>query len=250
MSEFISISSLGIIRILGVPFGVSMAEVKEILEAQKIDYKETDHSLSFIYKTEKLPPLNVIFYSCYLRLSKEQEGTWLFDQVHIWVRGLSKKECNKCFKHFKAKFNKLFIRKLTEDDIVLFNTLYDIFIDKRLRDTSNIEDAGYVCRLLINQKYNGIHFEKINKEYSRFEDFKMLQLKENKFIAVIRNRTIQTYFLKATLLSIILMLVYLFVLNDRYYIIDKGARYFDKWTKQIYIIGSKGNYYAPNRENQ
>ena len=251
MSEFIKISPLGTIRVLGVPFGVSQSEAKDIiLEKYKFRIQKIKN-LSLLYNDKKLSTLKINFFTNSDPNLEMREEDWRFDRFVAYKRKLSKKECDKCFNYFQTIFGDFFVKEQTEKEIRLFNALYNVSISKGL------EEGGYNCFLGISRKYTDCQNGTINKIYgvenintaynNRYDECK--KLNENKrIISLIKNKTFYKYILKAVISVLLLVIAYLFVLNDRYYLSDSCHRCFDKWTKQLYILGSRGGYYQPINE--
>lgn len=251
MRDFIKISPLGTIRVLGVPFGVSKSEVIDIIfEKYKFRIQEIK-KMGFLYYNKKQSALNMFFYTNSDPNLEMREEDWRFDNFIVQKKKLSEKECDKCFNYFQTIFGDFFVKEQTEKQIHLFNALYSVGIIKEL------EESGYNCTLGIKRKYTGSQNGSIDKIYgvedintaykNRYDECK--KLNENKrIISLIKNKTFYKYILKAVLSVLLLVIAYLFVLNDRYYLSDSCHRCFDKWTKQLYILGSRGGYYQPINE--
>lgn len=252
MTDFINISPTGTIRVLDVPLCTSYSTAKEIIEKQGYSiiraFEDRWLNVKISWKLHNLPNIPQVFFDFNGRISNgKNDEVRTLDRIHFSFGG-SNKSRDKYFNYFKKLFCNFYIEEETEEILVLFNTLYHI----EIKNKYNEKNYSYVLSVSIKAKYGDdsiskFEYNNIRKEYQRAKDEEFQLLGNYKLTKTI-NKNIIRYVIKTIITICVLVLAYLFVLNDRYYIIDKGHRYFDKWTKTTYIMGSKGNYYPMHKE--
>lgn len=239
MKPYISISTMGAIRVLGIPLGEKISMVKDILpECVLID----DNANCIRIRTnsfDNLPTLDITF-------RKDVEDR--IDEIRIGNPRLNQKECDKVYDYFKSKLYELNIVSEKTDGkcttLELSNLLHKVYMFKQagLGDDEN----KFPFFLTINGRLlmrNSIHFK--NNEQQQKTAIRELyyHTSNRKQITTTLQMNINAfYIIKIVIVIAAIIICYLFALNGRYSENYNGFC-MDKWTKKGLFFSKKTGKY-------
>ena len=226
MNDIAKVSNIGKINILEVCIGDDIEHVKSILS--KNHFKISEEPILFqdfvrlsieVKEQNGLPDLSILFDFKHWEIHGVQK--WLLKTIIIKGKnGLCKSEYDKCFSYFKSILKDFVV--VSEEEC---STLW---MKNNLQTVSIIgySKAGQEC-IYFHMMING-NLDKIcrlcenNENLTEMDGYsKGIKIEIVKILRIVG-------------IILVLILAYLFVLNDRYYITQKS--YFDKWTKTMYYL--------------
>lgn len=225
MKDFAKVSSLGKINILGVGIGDDIENVKTILSKSNFKISEETFSdlnfvrLSIVAEEQNgLPKLSILFDFKFRAIDNVQKRR-LKAIVIKEYNYVEKSEYDRCLNYFKSILKNFVVVTKGCDRIEFNNDLYNVLICKLSK--KNSEGGCFYLRIVGN--IDKICRLSVDSETSTNMD------------GCLKGRKIKVEkILKIVWIILVLILAYLFVLNDRYYITQKS--YFDKWTKTMYYL--------------
>lgn len=252
MTDFINISPTGTIRVLDVPLCTSYSTAKEIIEKQGDsiirDFQNSLIAVHIGWGLRNLSQFNRVhfFFNGEIKKEETSESIKICNRVFFSTGG-TQQVCDEYFRYFKSLFNGFYIEEDTIGRLKLYNTLYEIFITKGYSK----EYGTNTLSVNISARYGDdslVKHASIRREYQRPKDEQLQLLKTGRILSIDKIRERSKIIVAIIIAVYVMTLAYLSVLNERYYVTDKGTRYFDKWTKQLYEIGDKGNYHSVYNE--
>lgn len=247
MEDLIHISPLGTIRVLGVPFGSIQPEALDILGKQNVTITRCWQTMIDIdphWGYQNLPKIHLVsfrFDGESKALHPNSDVTKVLRSVYISIGGLSNVSVKKYLEYLKSVFSRFYVEDNTDEKITLFDTLYTVRIAKGF----NKEFETHRLSVTVEAKYCDdklIRYEYVSKEYLLPKDAPAILLTDKpKRIerggVKIGNREFAIIIVVIYLLA----MMYLYALNNRYYVVNANA-IIDKWTTTLLVPDGDGGY--------
>lgn len=217
-----------IISVLGVVLGESKDNVKHILLQQSFDFEEVKicHNRIEVKISNSDSEFCPTVYFYFGNIKKGDGEECLVVDMDIAQSSLSKPILQEYLNSMESLFQPYYFKK-HETLVEYANFLQHWFSGWRVE-----EDGLYRYCLKIGCNISKCKVQDVVSVYYNFNKPKTMMIHENKKRI---KRTIDVLkILKVVGAILLLVLAYLFVLNDRYYITQKS--YFDKWTKTMYYL--------------
>ncbi len=231
MKNLISISTIGNIKVLDIPFLCSMDYIKDKFKGYNLE----EHPKTIVVKDfrfENLPMFDISFH-----FNKENKvKSFCISNYHF-----SRKNCDCLYDFFKSILNNLNVvsEKKGESytELVLSNHLHKVLLLKQIGLGDNCNEFPLVMTIyarLVDAESTLFSYS----EESRDEAIKDLYFYKDYDVKPIINND-KSYKLilgiKIVFILLLLYIAYLFVLNGRYAKIDDNY-FFDKWDKKGFVI--------------